>query len=139
MAMSCFSTQLKVALERTHISRDELAKASGLSYSMVTNLANDRREPDGEILEALAKGLPEDVMADLLVALWCDVCPESLRSLVHIIPARESLILEEPVQVYNAPQLDAELDGAIERMKRAAIRHPEWRAAVITWSKTASE
>lgn len=123
------------------MSRDELAQVSGLSYSLLTNLANDRREPDGATLEAIAKGLPEDAMADLLIALWCDVCPEKLRALVQLIPTEKSDVLEEPPAApYMAPSnADAELEGAVARMKRAAIKHPEWRAAVLTISKTIPE
>lgn len=135
--MSHFSTQLKVALERAQISRDKLAEASGLSYSLLTNLANDRREPDNEILEAIAKALPPDIMADVLVALWCDVCPEKLRALVHVIPTEKRDVLEEPQAPYGSgPKLDAELEGALDRVKWASIKYPEWRSAVVVLSKT---
>lgn len=137
--MSCFSTQLKVVLERARMSRDQLAQATGLSYSLLTNMANDRREPDGVILEALAQALPAEAMADLLIAHWCDICPEKLRRLVHLIPAEKSEVLEETVAPYGVSKADMDLEDAVERVKRAAIKHPEWRAAVFALSKTIAD
>lgn len=119
------------------MSRDQLSEASGLSYSLLTNMANDRRDPDPETLEALGKALPRDVMADLLIALWCDVCPDKLRPLVHLIPADKTMTLEEAPAKYDAsPKADEELEEALGRVRRASIKHSQWRSAVITWSRT---
>jgi transcriptional regulator with XRE-family HTH domain len=135
--MSCFSSQLKVALERTKMSREELAQASGLSYSLLTNLANDRRDPDPETVAAIGLALPPAAAADLLIALWCDVCPERLRHLVHLVPAEKSSVLEEPMAKYEAaPKLPADVEAALDRIRRGALKHAEWRSALVTLAKT---
>lgn len=126
--MSEFSSQLRIALERSKMTRAELAAACGIPYSTLTNYAREIRPADPAAMLAICKALPEHEAAQLIVARLRDECPEEIARLV-LIEARTQT-LEEPQKV-QMPELDSDARAAIEVLAYAAHKSEAWHAVLI--------
>ena len=126
--MSNFSSQLRTTLERCHMTRAQLAEASGLPYSTLTNYAREVYRADTKAMLAICKALPEPEAAHLLVARLNDECPDELARLVTI--EARTQILEEP-QPLPLPDLDNFTREAIEVLARAAAKNEAWHDVVL--------
>jgi transcriptional regulator with XRE-family HTH domain len=103
-------THFQAALAReTHLhTLRGLAELSGVQRATLGHYATGRSRPSIEALRALAKGLPKDEAAPLILAHLKDECPADVRPYLTL---ELSLTLDGPTPPAPAVDLDALFAG----------------------------
>lgn len=117
-------------MERCQISRADLAKSAGLPYKTLSNYATDINPPDIDAVRRICAALPENERSELIAARAADEVPSELRHLVFI-QARTEVVEQVQQEPFYARKLPCDLRAALDRLAKAGIENPEWKAAIL--------